>query len=214
MSAVNRQLQAQLEGADIRAVALPANGRGTDDMLAVTQEATIVAPSRRQNLGESYIEQLEMHGESGSATLRRTPKGTYVVVEGGRRREVKSGILGAAIERALGRAAQITKDELDTLPAGVPVEVLEGPTGAPFVVIAGRRWPIRGLPLPHPVRAEHVQVFPEGDELNVAFASVPRTRLDDAMYGRYQIARFKAAARRSGAVGLARKTASKAKRKL
>jgi hypothetical protein len=155
-----------------------------------------------------------MHGDPGSAVLRRTAKGTYVVVEGGRRREVKSGLLGAAIERALGRATEITAEELDGMPAGVPVEILEGPSGAPFVVMAGRRWPIRALPLPHPVSAAHVQVFPEGDELNVAFASVPRTRLDDAMYGRYQIARLKAAAKRTGAVGLARSTAGKARRKL
>ena len=91
-----------------------------------------------------------------------------------------------------------------------PVEVLEGPKGSPFVIVGGKRWPVRGLPLPHPVSAELMQLFPEGVELNVAASNVSRTQFERAVTGRYHVDRVKALLRRQGTVTGARTLARKA----
>jgi hypothetical protein len=63
---------------------------------------------------------------------------------------------------------------------GVPVEVLEGPSGPAFVIVGGTRCSLRGLPLPHPVSAEEMQRFPEGEGLDLATANVSRARYEEA----------------------------------
>ncbi len=207
MGAVNRQLHAQLEGgmgADITA------GGGGDDLLAAGSRGYRSAGSRRASEAAAWVQQLERHTGGGQPFLVRGPNGSTYVVEGTFRREVRAGLLVPALERLLGEARPVGEGELGGWSESAPVEVLEGPKGSPFVIVGGKRWPVRGLPLPHPVSAELMQLFPEGVELNVAASNVSRTQFERAVTGRYHVDRVKALLRRQGTVTGARTLARKA----
>ena len=45
---------------------------------------------------------------------------------------------------------------------------MESGSGPAFLVVGGRRLPLRGLPLPYLVATDDMLLFPEGEELNVA----------------------------------------------
>ena len=90
------------------------------------------------------------------------------MIEGMVRREVLSGMISAGLANVLGPVRAIAPEELDRYREGPPVAVLEAGLGRPFVVVAGRRLAIRGLPLPHPVQDEEMLAFPVGEELRVA----------------------------------------------
>jgi hypothetical protein len=152
LAAVNRQLHAQLEATS--------------------------ASGPRSGVGAGWVDQLREHADDVDAFLARLPNGVKFVVEGEFRRPVRSGIVAAALEQALGDPRSLPEDALEGYAEGPPVEVLEGPSGAPFVIVGGKRLPLRGLPLPHPVGGEEMQVFPQGPELNVGAAAArgrPRT---------------------------------------
>ena len=72
----------------------------------------------------------------------------------------------------------MTDRDVERWSLGPPVEVLEAGTGAAFLVVGGRRLPLRGLPLPYLVSTNDMLLFPEGQELNVAAprAAPPETR--------------------------------------
>jgi hypothetical protein len=191
LSAVNRQLHAQLEGGTVRLAGTSANGeRG-----ALTV--------RRAAEGGAWLEHLHLHG-GGEPMLVRTPaKGMYVV-EGNMRRTVKSGILFTALTRVLGEPKEMPDAEVERWSTGPPVEVLEAGTGPAFVVVGGRRLPLRGLPLPYLVSTADMLLFPEGEELNVAAARiVPKSR----------VARARAAIEKEGAVKGGAKLVQKAARR-
>ena len=84
------------------------------------------------------------------------------------RRPVKAGILFTALTRVLGAPREMTDHDVERWSSGPPVEVLEAGTGPAFVVVGGRRLPLRGLPLPYLVSTDDMLLFPEGEELNVA----------------------------------------------
>lgn len=218
MAAVNRQLQAQLDGTGGRAIALPSNARTGDDrgaeqfMSATSRGGAAglaAAASRRAWHATPWIEQLRLAGAPGQPFLVRTPAGPIVLVEGNRKREIRSGILAAALERHFGSARLVSPAELDEWSDFVPVDLLEGPRGAAFVVVGGRRMPIRGLPLPHPVTGDEMQLFAEGEELNVAAANVSRARFEHAVSGRYHVDRAKEAVARKGGLVPAGKAAAR-----
>jgi hypothetical protein len=123
--------------------------------------------------------------------LVRTPTNGSFVIEGTMRRPVKSGILFAALTRVLGEPREMTDREIESWSLGPPVEVLEAGTGPAFVVVGGRRLPLRGLPLPYLVSSADMLLFPEGEEINVA---TPRA----APKGR--VARARAVIDKDGAV--------------
>jgi hypothetical protein len=128
------------------------------------------------------------------------------VVENDTRRLVRSGIIGAALEQAMGPVREASSQELDAWKEGDPVEVLELPEEPPFIVVGGARRPLRGLPVPHRVDAAGLANFPQGPQLDVAAANVSRARYERAQ-----------AAARGGDVfdrgaGLVRRVARKAKR--
>jgi hypothetical protein len=100
--------------------------------------------------------------------LVRSPTNGSYVIEGGTRRQVKAGILFSALTHVLGEPRVVTDQEVERWSAGPPVEVMEGGTGTAFVVVGGRRLPLRGLPLPHLVSTADMLLFPEGQELNIA----------------------------------------------
>lgn len=102
------------------------------------------------------------------------------VVEDGTRRLVRSGLIGAALEQAMGPVRDATAEELDRWKEGDPVEVLELAGEPPFIVVGGVRRPLRGLPVPHRVDAAGLASFPQGPQLDVAAANVPRSRYQRA----------------------------------
>ena len=167
LSAVNRQLHAQLESGTLRAVD-PGRARadilaGVDDTGAKLSMLTI----RRAATGSEWIEQLQLLGGVSDPFLARNPSRGAFLVEGPLRRQVKAGMLFVALERVIGPARDMGDAEIDRFADGPPVEVLEAASGPAFIIVAGRRLPIRGLPLPHPVTAEEMLQFPEGEELRV-----------------------------------------------
>ena len=80
-------------------------------------------------------------------------------------------MLFVALERVIGSVRVMQDAEIDRFNEGPPVEVLEASSGPAFIIVAGRRLPIRGLPLPHPVTDEERLRFPEGEELRVGAGS-------------------------------------------
>ena len=159
-SAVNRQLHAQLDGGSLRV----SSSRG-----AAANGARSALTVRRVAEGGAWLEHLHMHG-GGDPVLVRTPAKSMFVIEGDMRRPVKAGIIFTALTRVLGEPREMTDADLKRYSSGPPVEVLESGTGAAFVVVGGRRLPLRGLPLPYLVSTEDMLLFPEGQELNVASA--------------------------------------------
>ena len=156
LALVNRQLHAQLEGGTMRVVGANTNG---------TSRGALTV--RRTAEGGAWLEHLHLQG-GGEPMLVRTPtKGAYVV-EGQMRRTVKSGIVFTALTHVLGAAREMTDQDVERWSTGPPVEVLEAGTGPAFVVVGGRRLPLRGLPLPYLVSTDDMLLFPEGEELNVA----------------------------------------------
>ena len=167
LSAVNRQLHAQLEGGTRRAVD---TARGRDDLLAGDDGADgrlSMLSIRRAGDGSKWIEQLQLLGGPSDPILVRSPKRGAFLVEGSLRRQVKAGMLFVALEGLIGSARLMRDAEIDRLSEGPPVEVLEGASGPAFIIVGGRRLPLRGLPLPHPVTVEDMLRFPEGEELRV-----------------------------------------------
>ena len=193
MAAVNRQLQAQLE------------------------EPAGVRRERRWPLGVSWIEQLASLGASDPELVRQSD-GAVFVVEGDRKRAVRSGILAAALEATIGPPRAAGDDEMNRLVEGVPVEMFETSSGAPFLVLGGKRYNLRGAPLTFPVENRHASGFAEADEVNVAAANVARRRFEDAMSGQAQINRARETLASKGAMGaakaMARRVGSRAKRAL
>ena len=128
------------------------------------------------------------------------------VVEDRTRRLVRSGLIGAALEQSIGPVRDASAEELDRWSEGDPVDVLELPGEPPFVVIGGVRRPLRGLPVPRRVDAARLATFPQGPQLDVAAANVPRSRYQRAQAAAKGSDVFDRGAR------LARRGARKAKR--
>ncbi|MGH9027745.1 MAG: hypothetical protein ACRDWD_16775 [Acidimicrobiia bacterium] len=168
LSVMNRQLQAQLESGTVGVVG-GSGSRGSDDLLASPGVELRRAPLRIRRVpeGTSWLEQLRIHGSPAAPSLVRAPKRGVYLVEGTVRRRLNSGLLFASLRDKLGAVRAVTDAEIDGMSEGPPVEVLEGATGAPFIVVGGTRLPIRGLPLPHPVSNEDMLLFPQGEELDV-----------------------------------------------
>lgn len=121
----------------------------------------------------SLLHGLEPGAGGAPARLARRGDGVLFVLDGGGRRRVRSGLLGAALEVTLGEARPLG-DEDEALGDGPLVDVLVDPGGNAWVVAGGRRLPVRGLPLPALVGAEDIARFPTGPPVDVAAANRPR----------------------------------------
>ena len=163
LSAVNNQLHAQLESGVRRAAG------GGDDLLGANGGDVRLSTLsiRRAASGSQWLEQLQLSGSSSDPFLVHHRKRGKFLVEGPLRRQVKAGMLYVALEGILGAGREVADAELDRWNEGPPVEVLEAPSGPAFIVVAGRRLTLRGLPLPHPVTTEEMLRFPEGEELRI-----------------------------------------------
>lgn len=106
-------------------------------------------------------------GASEPFLVRSHTRGCFLV-EGSLRREIKAGILFAALVRAIGPVREVRDSQLDTWNEGPPVEILLAPHGPAFVVIGGRRHSIRGLPGPYQVGTDEMLRFPVGPELLIS----------------------------------------------
>ena len=106
-------------------------------------------------------------GASEPFLVRSHKRGCFLV-EGSLRREIKAGVLFAALAWAIGPVREVRDSQLDTWNEGPPVEVLLAPHGPAFVVIGGRRHSIRGLPRPYQVATEEMLRFPVGPELLIS----------------------------------------------
>jgi len=113
-------------------------------------------------------------GASEPFLVRSHTRGCFLV-DGSLRREIKAGILFAALARAIGPVREVRDSQLDTWNEGPPVEVLSAPHGPAFVVIGDRRHSIRGLPRPYQVATDEMLRFPVGPELLVSVP--PPTRV-------------------------------------
>jgi hypothetical protein len=211
MGAMNRQLQAQLDSGG--GTVWDASSAHDGDLLSTTGSVTFgtsAAGARRAATAGGWLEQLAMGSDGAAPSLVRRRNGRTFLVEGGYRREVRSGVIAAALEEKLGAAREVKDREFDRWTDGIPVEVLEGPQGPPFVVVGGRRLPLRGMPLPYPVSGDQMERFPKGPEVNVGAASVSRARFRQAIYGRYQVERLRSAVARKGVVGAGKEAARRA----
>src|SRR4051812_48432824 len=93
VSAVNRQLHAQLEGGTVRLA--EGSGASHDDPLGRTDGVGGVGTAielRRASVGTTWLEQLELQG-GGDPRLVRTPKRGRYIIEGALRRRIKSGMI-------------------------------------------------------------------------------------------------------------------------
>jgi hypothetical protein len=176
LSVVNRQMQAQLEGGTVRYLG-GSGASGNNDLLASAGVELRRAPLRIRRVpeGGAWLEQLRLHGGAVAPFLVRTPNRGVYLVEGPFRRALNSGLLFGALRRRLGSVQDVSDSEIDRWSDGPPVEVMEAGSGPAFLVVGGRRLPIRGLPLPYPVSAEEMMLFPEGEELDLAAPTEPRS---------------------------------------
>ncbi len=196
LAALNRQLYADLEGTDVRAIAPPPGTLEPEHRAGGRRVSATGA--RRGGLGATWIEQLGLVAGAHTPFLAHAPDRGNLLVEGDVARPVPSAVLVAGLAGVFGKPREVDDQEAGSWSPGPPVEVLEGPKGAPFVIAGGRRLPLRGLPLPHPVDAADMQRFPEGPELNLSLAIVSRARFHDALTGRLQLRRLGHALRGRG----------------
>jgi hypothetical protein len=164
--------------------------------------------ARRAAAGSQWIEQLQLSGSVSDPFLVHNAKRGNFLVEGKLRRQIKAGMLYSALEAVLGAGRDIGAGELDRWNEGPPVEVLEGPSGPAFVVVAGRRLTLRGLPLPNPVTTEEMLRFPEGQEIRVGGGA------SGSGGARSRVARVRALVRRDGVAATGTKVLKRGTRKV
>jgi hypothetical protein len=177
-------------------------------------ERAVRADERRASRGATWIDSSSASGRTAHPHLVREPSGGVHLIEGVVARRVGSGILANGLERSLGAVRDITDQDLARFETGVPVEVFEGSDGRPFIIVAGERRRLKGLPLPHRVDERSLSTMPTGDTIDLATANVSRRRWNEAMSGRFQLQRVLTAARRRGLVGSVKAVAERGRRSL
>ncbi len=168
MATLNEQLRAQIEaGRD------QSNPRGLDPLLDASQLPPLGAAPRRARRAQEWLAQPAGPDEGEAYLVSHLDDGVFLI-DGGLRRHIRSALVVAGLEGLLGDRRPAGDDEFSAWPEGPPVELLEGPTGLPFLLVGGRRLPVAGLPLPHPVPAELADRLAEGPELAVVAALAGR----------------------------------------
>lgn len=157
---VNAQLHAQLRNAT---AAPSTNG---------SSAAPAPAPKvRRGGVGDEWLEDLLDGGEDPRLVV--ASDGTKWLVEGDVRRAVRAGQLVDVLASHLGAPTDLGPGEEQRWPEGPPVEVLEAPSGAPFIVVGGFRHDLRGVMVTYPVDEDLAARLPAGEELRVGAAARP-----------------------------------------
>ena len=199
MGAMNRQLQAQLDGAGSRT---SAGASGADGDLLVTAGSTglgaSAAGARRAATASTWLEQLAGETEGHKPLLVHLKKGRTFLVEGGYRREVRSGLLVATLEQAFGVRSGGLGPRVRPVDRRYPGRGARGPTGAAIRhrrrQAAARSEESRS---PTPSAATR-SAPPEGPGTQHCQANVSRAKFQQAMYGKYQADRLRSADRSAG----------------
>ena len=162
--------------------------------------------------GAAWLAELDGYeGEDAPFLVERN--GSLFLIDNGRRRPVRSGLLAAALEERFGPRRTTNFATFEGWPLSVPVELFQARGEAPFVVINRVRHPVRGFPTPVAVGTEATSLFPRGPVIDVAKANISRQVHARQMAWRYQAARLKATVRRHGVLGVTRKLAKKGLKK-
>lgn len=133
---------------------------------------------QRARTARAWISEVPKSASERAPMLVVDRSGHVFVIERSRRRPVSSPVLASALEMRFGPAQLVDQDGLERWAEGAPVEVLEGRRGAPVVVLGGERLPVRGLPLPFPVRQAVIDRLPEGEAIDLGKALVGRRQYD------------------------------------
>lgn len=175
MASLNEQLRAQLEPLTAE-VASSGGTRGLDPLQDPDAPLPMGAALRRARRAQAWVSPQARQGLGGTdpAYLVWRPDDGLFLIDGGIRRRVRSGMLAPSLERLLGEAGPIDDETFSAWPEGPPVEVLEAPTGGPFVMVGTRRLAVGGLPLPHPVPSELFDELAQGPTLDLIEATGAR----------------------------------------
>lgn len=177
---VNAQLHAQLRNATA----------------APSSNGTSPAPApkvRRGGVGDEWLE--DLLGGAGDPRLVVASDGATWLVEGDVRRAVRAGQLVDVLVSLLGAPTDLGQGEEQRWPEGPPVEVLEAPSGAPFIVVGGLRHDLRGVLVTYPVAEDLAARLPAGPELRIGVAA-PRPKARPAAQPRSTFRRQLRRARR------------------
>jgi hypothetical protein len=145
--------------------------------------------------------------------LIRRQDGKAYLVDTGRRRAIRSGLLAAGLEQIFPDRGVLDDAGLDRIPEGVPVEVFLTEGAAPFLVVNGHRMPVRGLPVPRRVADEVLATTPAGPVLDVAASNISRRRLTAAAPPPLT-RRVARSLRKRGVLGIATEAARRTRRSL
>lgn len=158
---VNAQLHAQLRNATAAPSPVASGGAAAD-------------PVRRGGVGDGWIEEVLDAGTTGvQPRLVATSDGATWLVEADLRRQVRAGQLVQALTGELGAPEALDKGSEEAFlrqPEGPAVEVLEAPSGAPFLVVAGARRDLRGVLVTYPVSEQAAAALAAGGELSLGGA--------------------------------------------
>ncbi len=131
-----------------------------------------LSPSRATT-ASGWLARLSAGGTTEAGLVVREEDGRMYLVERSTVRLVRSGLLARVLEHYLGEPRPVAEEEFATWSEGLTVELLEGRVGPPFVVVGGRRRPVIGMPLPHPVVQSSADRLPEGSPFDVNEATAP-----------------------------------------
>lgn len=151
----------------------------TEQATAAGREPQVELAVQRAREAQGWIQEVPKSASERAPILVVDRSGHVFVVERARRRPVSSSVLAAALEARFGPAEPVDQDRLDRWEAGPPVEVLEGRRGAPVIVVGGERLPLRGLPVPYPVRQGVIDRLPQGEAIDLGKALVGRRQYDE-----------------------------------
>lgn len=162
LASVNRQLQADLEGRGLLAVAAPRDRLATPAPVGAPVSAGL-GPFR------SAITQVRGGTEAGSDPVAVVESGgaTYLL-EGLAARPVTSSVVVAMLEELVGPRTTLGAEDLAMYADGDPVSVMQGPAGPPFLALGGRKVSVRGWPTIQKVAVEVAEELDDGGELNLA----------------------------------------------
>lgn len=118
---------------------------------------------QEQQRAHAWLGTLAGEDPAGPPRLVRTVDGTVFLLEGGLKRHVTTGLLVEALEPLFGPVARVAAEALADLKHGPPAAIFHDGAGQPCFVAGGRRYPVRGLPLPVTAPAERLAAFPAAD---------------------------------------------------
>lgn len=180
VAAVNRQLRSELDGSTQRAIA-PPDGRAPSTQATRDPEGAGAFKSAITGGGpaSSGVDRIE---------VVQDPAGTVHLVEGSNVHRIGSNVIAAALEEVFGFRRPVTTDELSRYVPAPTIEVYCNEAGRTFVVVAGRRLPVEGLPVVRDAPPGLEATLDAGPKLNVNHSIVARSLYMRALRGQQQLA--------------------------